>query len=370
MRADLLETSLRGKGRKLNHVEDFLTFYGSAGGREILDVFSNLDRAAFTLKWDGRVAVHFGRDGSGRFALGTKAMWDRYKAPGSAGELHGLFMSGGRGEHWRPALADALAAVFDLVRDSTPADFRGFVMGDVLYCPGMPLQRGGEWLTFTPNRVTYSVREGSALGQAMRGTSAGIALHTYHNSWSDDRCTYVDEGIASLLGGGGAAFIPPVGAGAVPQASERNLGDLAAILDRSGSDFDWLIQERKGLKDFSAVVYRYTNHLAKTRTWDGMSADDFFEWVAAESGFTEAKIGKIGNIHRENPRAFDALFPALRGISAMKDDVIGQLDGAGGDIRESTGGEEGGEGYVLLERAMKFVPRRRWIPEERARAMA
>ena len=364
MRSAILESALRGKGRKLNHVEDFLTFYGSKGGWEIHDVFSNLGGCTFTLKWDGRVAVHFGRDSDGNFIMGTKAMWDRMKAPTSAGQIHMLFMANDKGEPWRPQLAVTLATVFELARESTPDDFRGFIMGDLLYSPEDPMRRDGEWIQFKPNRVTYSIKDGSAAGQVLRGTTAGIAMHTYHKQWGNDASSHANDELARKLDGGQVAFIPPVSSKKKPSVSKDNLDDLSRILKRHAHDFNWLIQERKGLKDLTSVIYRYTNYLAKTKTYDRISTDDFFEWVVSDSKLPKSKANRIGSLHQENEKALNALFPTLKGISQIKDDIIRQLDEAPDGVHEMTGNEKGGEGYVELRRGMKFVPRRRWVPED------
>ena len=45
---------------------------------------------------------------------------------------------------------------------------------------------------------------------------------------------------------------------------------------------------------------------------------------------------------------------------SAKDEVIRELDGAGGEIEQSTGGKPGGEGYVAG--GSKLVPRDRWTP--------
>ena len=361
------KSAVRGKGRKLNHVEDFITFYGSAGGREVIDAFENIGNLTFTLKWDGRVAVHFGRDGSGRFGLGTKAMWDRRKMPVSAGQLHSLFMANGS-EPWRAPLAESLGSLFQHLNESVPAKFRGFVMADVLFMPNQPPKRVGDSLEFTPNRVTYSVQENSDLGRAMAGRRFGMAIHSLHAAWGDDSSSPVDAKAAQSLGGGQVAVFPPIRPSSPPRIGERHVADLKRIVERYGKKFDWLIQPRGGLNDFSAVIYRYTNHLAKSRTTDRTSAGDFFEWLKAESGFGNAKINKIAEIHNADQAALGALLSTVKGVAGMKDRVIGQIDGTQRTIRERTGDKDGGEGYVVADRMMKFVPRHRWVPEDRRRA--
>ena len=359
--------AIRGKGRKLNHVEDFVTFYGDAGGREVLDAFRNIGKLSFALKWDGRVAVYFGRDQSGRFGMGTKAMWDRRKMPVSAGQIHSLFMANG-GESWRAPLAESLGTLFRHLSEATPAKFRGFVMADVLFMPNQPPRRMDGGFEFTPNRVTYSVSENSDLGRAMAGKRAGVAIHSIHAAWGDDDGSGVDPAAAASLGGGDVAVFPPVRPAAPPPIAGRHLDDLARILDRYGKKFDWLIQPRNQLKDFSAVIYRYTNHLAKSKTTGRMSVDDFFEWLVAESGFSNAKADRISEIHDADPAALGALLSTVKGVAAIKDSVIGKIDASQREIRERTGDKDGGEGYVVSDRMMKFVPRHRWVPEDRRRA--
>jgi len=45
-----------------------------------------------------------------------------------------------------------------------------------------------------------------------------------------------------------------------------------------------------------------------------------------------------------------------------KDNIIDQLDSADADVKATTKGEKGGEGYVALGSKTKLVPRTRWQP--------
>ena len=47
---------------------------------------------------------------------------------------------------------------------------------------------------------------------------------------------------------------------------------------------------------------------------------------------------------------------------AAKDHIIDQLDSAAADVKATTKGEPGGEGYVALGSKTKLVPRQRWQP--------
>jgi hypothetical protein len=47
---------------------------------------------------------------------------------------------------------------------------------------------------------------------------------------------------------------------------------------------------------------------------------------------------------------------------AVKNNLIDQLDDASADVKATTKGEKGGEGYVALGSKTKLVPRHRWQP--------
>jgi hypothetical protein len=47
---------------------------------------------------------------------------------------------------------------------------------------------------------------------------------------------------------------------------------------------------------------------------------------------------------------------------SAKDHIIDQLDDADADVKATTKGEKGGEGYVALGSKTKLVPRTRWQP--------
>ena len=346
--------ALSGKGRKFNHVEDFLTFYGSEGGWEIHDMLVNLDQCRFTTKWDGRIAVYFGRE-DGKFAMGTKAMWSKGTMPTNAGELYRQFMANDKGEAWRPAMAESLATIFEHVRWSVPDDFDGFVMGDVLYMPNQPFHVDDGYFAFEPNRVTYYVDIDSDMGDAMEGTSTGIAVHSWHPEWGMDGGKHA-TGVSRHFDRDYVMFIEPMSSSIVPQVDGSHIDDLARILQTYGGKFDTLT----GAGD---IVYKYTNFLAKTGTIDRMSADDFFTWLESESNVSSSKISKIHEFHEHDENAFPALFSTLNGIMSIKNEIIRQLDEHDNSVIEWTGDQEGGEGYILNKYNMKFIPRDRWVPE-------
>ena len=71
---------------------------------------------------------------------------------------------------------------------------------------------------------------------------------------------------------------------------------------------------------------------------------------------------KIKAMTDSNPKALAAIFGLVKRIMAAKDHIIDQLDSADTDVKATTRGEKGGEGYVALGSKTKLVPRTRWQP--------
>jgi len=87
----------------------------------------------------------------------------------------------------------------------------------------------------------------------------------------------------------------------------------------------------------------------------------FFDWLS-NSKVSANKQAKIADMNKQMPKALPAIFALVKRIMTVKDHIIDQLDNADADVKQSTKGEKGGEGYVALDTKTKLVPRSRWQP--------
>jgi hypothetical protein len=363
----LIESRLVDKpkmGRDLNHLEDLVFFYGSDGAQEAIDILTDMtndDTHDISIKWDGKVALFYGRDGDGEFMMGTKGNWGRNIPARSPQEIHDYIMTSGKGESFRPPMAKDLQAIFPYLEQSVPNGFKGFVMGDLLFSPNLaPKQKTSDGIAFTPNQVTYTVDPNSEIGRRVANAICGMALHVRYSEWKGTDSTSIGNDTVQQLNTSDVLATGQNYAPTAPRIDPGALKQLKSMTQRYGDLVDQLIAKRKGLSDVSNIIYTFNNQTMRSGG-DSVNADVFFNWLET-SKVSDNKKAKLSAIAQENPRAFPALFELFNAVAAAKNDIISQLDAGEADIRSSTNGEQGGEGYVSLKHNVKLVPRTKWRP--------
>jgi hypothetical protein len=352
----------RKMGRDLNHLEDLVLFYGHSGADEALKILHDLtdDSHDLSIKWDGKVALFYGRDAGGRFGMGTKGNWAKNNPLHSPEEAFKYITTAGKGEDWRQVMGRDFIEIFPMLEASVPTSFTGFVTGDVIYSPILsPKKHTPEGIQFTPNQVTYTVDPKSDIGQRIDHTSVGIALHQKFSEWNGkDRAVIGNDTVQELnseqvmtLGQTYAPFAPNLG--------EDILKQLESLTQRNGRIIDNLLERRQGLSDIPNILYTYNNQ--SVRSGNKASTENFFAWLP-NSKVSVNKQDKLAALHEENPNAFPALFELFNAVAQAKNQIIDQMDDNKTDIQASIGGQRGGEGYVSLKNKVKLVPRDRWRP--------
>jgi len=87
----------------------------------------------------------------------------------------------------------------------------------------------------------------------------------------------------------------------------------------------------------------------------------FFDWLKT-SKVSQGQQQRLAAMSQSNPKALPAIFNLVKQIMSAKDHIIDQLDDADADVKATTKGEKGGEGYVALGSKTKLVPLTRWQP--------
>jgi len=361
------ESRLEGKpkmGRELNHLEDLVFFYGSDGAEEAIDILTDMtnnDTHDISIKWDGKVALFYGRDDNGEFMMGTKGNWAKSTPAKSPQEIHDYIINGGKGESFRPPMAKDLQEIFPALEASVPTGFSGFVMGDLLFSPTLsPKQQTKGGISFTPNQVTYTVNPNSDIGKRVVNAICGMALHVRFSEWNGNDNAVISNNTVKQLNTNDVLATGQNYAPSAPRLDPSALKKLAALTQRNGSIVDSLIAKRQGLSDVPNIVYTFNN---QTMRGGGSVLDTgvFFKWLE-NSNISLGKQQKLRAIAEEDPYAFPALFELFNAVAQAKNDIISQLDAGEADIKSSTNGEQGGEGYVSLKHKVKLVPRTKWRP--------
>jgi hypothetical protein len=180
------EGNVGGRAKGIEHLEDLVFRKGSRGAAEALSI---LDQAAASpgtttsVKWDGIPAVYFGRKpDTGEFVLTDGSGFEAkgYDGLATSPQMMADIQNTRAGD--RSALIQTYARLFPVLEASLPANFRGYVQGDLLYQTTPPLEAGNLLgYVFKPNTVQYRIPAKSSLGQRIGNSEIGIAMHTMYS---------------------------------------------------------------------------------------------------------------------------------------------------------------------------------------------
>jgi hypothetical protein len=343
-------------GREFNHLED-LVFTEPNGAVKAIEILKSLAKpeTSITIKWDGNPTVYWGRDEDGTFRMVGKNNWGRDEGKSASPEdLKQFIMSRGKGEEWREKFASDMAALWPVFEKATPADFRGYVYGDILFHPGKPYAGADGRISFTPNQTTYAVLGNSDIGRSLTKAKIAVAAHKQFGYFGDK--TGEDFDNPEIF-----ASNPELKVFGLTTVSTRsavsadNLGRIQALA-KNQQAINKLLAPVAGMGYLQNEIYTFVNAQSKAKQLDNINTDAFMAFV----GKTPAKAAKIAAHSENHPGVMDTMFALVKEIMAAKDEVIRELDAAEGDITATTGGKPGGEGYVAG--GSKLVPRDRWTP--------
>jgi len=335
----LIEQTLMEAEARIPHIEDLVFDRGTRGIREAMDIMRDASadtRKHTTVKWDGKPAIIWGRDENGKFVLTDKS---GFGAKGYAGratsmaQLAGIMSQRG-GE--RGELIGIYEKLWPMLEAATPANFQGYVQGDLLYSETPPEVSGN--YEFKPNFVEYRIPANSRLGQEIGKSQVGIAIHT----------RYKDAGAApepihhtNLKKVPGLLLIEPTVKDIKNVAPNKKLvQQLRGVMQQHGNDIDSLFNPGElraaQLSDLPALCKRYVNSRITTDYENLLS--DFGAWL--QKNVTPRKYNNIVEYlqsPRSNMDGITAAFSAFLLLHEIKMDMLQQLD------RQ----EPGHEGWVL-----------------------
>lgn len=304
-------------------------------------------------------AIVFGRDESGQFILTDKAGWG---AKGYNGHYKSAkeFVAQKQAKGGDSEYLDKIVQLWPIVEGATPAAYRGFVLGDVMWFPG-ELQDNGQKYVFTPNTVTYEVVKSSDLGHRVGQGKAGLAVHTFIAGVGQE-----GEALSSTAGLNVNSDLcvlgPEIKNEATLQQDKPKAKQLTQYIKKTAGIVDAFLDsatlsaaKMTGLPD---LLYTYVN--AQTKTQDlSMLFHRFLPWVQSNPKLSKVMVQKVSDYARANQDALKAIFDIFDGISYLKLDVIGQLDAHEGPVTAHVAGQRGGEGYVQYSPAgsVKLVNR-------------
>jgi hypothetical protein len=344
------------EGVRIEHPEDMVLDAGSRGLTQALQGILAAARApeTTTVKWDGRPAIIFGRKPTGEFVLTDKSgfLARGYDGLATSPEQIEQIMAARGGE--RSGLVDLYKKLFPMLRRAVPQDFRGYIQGDLLWADQPPVVNGA--YEFTPNTVKYRVPADSELGQKIGASEVGVVVHT---ALAEPGAPAEPIRAAALTDSPGLLVLDPsLREPRKIQLKDSVVKDVQRLISQYGSAIDRLfdpaeLRARK-ITDLPQLIKQYLNSRVRARDYSNLVAG-FGEWVQQKS---PAKAPRIFEWATENKQAVAAVFQAFLEISALKNELVRQLDAQGQDVQASVDDEPGHEGYV--GQGMKFVDRMRF----------
>lgn len=190
------------EGIRTPHPEDFI-LNGSQAANDAIDgmLAAVSNPSIVSIKWDGSPAIVFGRrTADGLFTMNYK---EYIGMPGgqvtSAQQLLDFYTQHGKNMD----VGQKLANMFDAIATVVPANFAGFVQGDVMWTEPLPERQGYYTFQANPYGVQYRVKSNSAIGKEIQGRTFGLAVHTYGTDISKTSKGTELTGKTSLDGLGG-----------------------------------------------------------------------------------------------------------------------------------------------------------------------
>jgi hypothetical protein len=350
------------KGREYNHLEDLVFIKGSKGAIEAADILEKLgtDSGDVAIKWDGNPTIYWGREPDGTFVLVGKNGWGKNKSTSSE-DLSRFIQNSGKGvdeEPWRKDFGEEMAEVFELMKSATPPNFRGYVYGDLLYSPRKPFTKTDGAVEFEPNKVKYTVDTNGPLGERIANSKVGVVVHTKLDEFGSKSATPFKD--VEELNSPDVVVLGQTYVTHQPKVDTSEVKSIRANAEKNAQMIDNFLAPVAGLSDMKNIIYTYINHMTRTQQLKNIE-NRFFDWLGASKVSTN-KQSKIAAMNEANPKALPAIFGLVKQIMSAKDHIIDQLDDADADVKATTKGEKGGEGYVALGSKTKLVPRTRWQP--------
>ena len=350
------------KGREYNHLEDLVFIKGSKGAQEAADILDKLGTNSddVAIKWDGNPTIYWGREPDGTFVLVGKNGWGKNKSTSSQ-DLSRFIQNSGKGadeEPWRKDFGEEMAEVFELMKSATPANFRGYVYGDLLYSPRKPFTAVDGAVEFEPNKVKYTVDTNGPLGERIANSKVGVVVHTKFDEFGSKSATPITD--VKELNNPDVVVLGQTYVTHQPKVDTSEVKSIRVTAEKNAQLIDNFLAPVAGLSDMKNIIYTYVNQMTRTQQLKNIE-NGFFNWLST-SKLSTNKQAKIQAMHEASPKALTAIFGLVKQIMSAKDHIIDQLDDADADVKATTKGEKGGEGYVALGSKTKLVPRTRWQP--------
>jgi hypothetical protein len=333
------EPGVGGRAKGIEHLEDLVFRRGSRGVQDALAIVqaaADSPGSTTTVKWDGKPAVIFGRKpATGEFVLTDGSGFDAKTYDGLFTSPSMLAQAMQQRSGDRTELVNLYRKLWPLLDAALPANFRGYVKGDLLYTQ-TPSEQAGN-LVFTPNTVEYRIPAKSALGQRIAASEVGVAMHSMYADQGDARQPLSRVRFNDVPG---LLLIEPI-YGQTLILDPRLVKEIRSIVRSKGQAIDTLFNPAElraaQITDLAKLCIDYINYRIGTGNFDNLLGG-FGQWL--QTKVTPRKFANIIEYLKSpssNTEGMAAAFTLFILLHELKMDVLQQLD------RQSPGNE----GWVM-----------------------
>ena len=381
------------EGVRITHIEDTVIEQGVDGALFALNQLEQMiqndpkNKKYLTIKYDGKPAVVLGRDETGRLMFTDKP---RFVAKGYNGRAYGptelqqILTSrvpvDATADQMaeRQRYAQGLSVFWDTLEQSIPKDFRGYILGDLMWSPGLSRpSMVDDYYVFTPNTVTYKLHKDTDIGKQIAklglDKSVGIAVHQYLPLNSDvpqllSSVPKYNKNAGLIMFGAEFPTQPDLSLeiDKIEQLKKQintsaNRASVNSLLDKGAL-------ARMRISDFPNQLQSYVNHRVDTGNFKNLAAD-FLPWVEQSDKITGPKKENIRMHVEMHEGAFNLLIKIFLALVYFKESLLQQLDSGQHSIQSQIGNQPGGEGYVYGQGddKIKLIRRFEFSAENRRR---
>jgi len=329
-----------GKAKGIEHLEDYIFRSGSAGVDRALQIADGFyaDPKTGSVKWDGKPAVVFGRKPeTGEFVLTDDAGFTAERLFTSTDEVAtdmarrdaNATAKGNKADRIQ-TLLPTYETIWPYLEAATPANFRGYVKGDLLYTSTPSVEAGN--LVFQPNTVAYRIPVASDLGKKIANSDIGVAVHTMYEDVDAPKQPLSRVKFNPVSG---LLLIEPIYAQAVPKNNDI-AKKIRTLLRQNRAVIDILFNpmELRAMKitDLAKLAIDYINkrvdprHAAYTGDFSDL-VPGFMAWLQQTQ--TPQKVNNIAQYLRSptsNEQGLAAAFLLFELLHDLKLDLLGKLD--------------------------------------------
>jgi hypothetical protein len=322
------EPGVGGRAKGIEHLEDLVFRRGTQGIRDALEIVQHATEnpRTTTAKWDGKPAVIWGRKPStGEFVLTDGSGFEAkgYDGLATSPEMMAAIQRTRSGS--RDELINLYAQLFPVLEATLPANFRGYVKGDLLYM-STPPEIAGNYV-FRPNTIEYKIPARSKLGQRIGNSKIGIAVHSMYSDVGDARQPL--KGVTFNEVPGLMLERPATPSALVTEPAK--VKQLKQLIRTDGADIATLFNPAElrahRITDLAKLCVDYINTKVGAPLNPQTLLPEFGEWL--QSRVTPSKFRNIVE-YLESPSsntpALAAAFTAFILLHDLKMDILKQAD--------------------------------------------